>query len=232
MGHSTKEARAAYARLYRARHRERLNAKRQPLRHLEYLRHREQRAAYSKKRRLANRELLLTKEAAYRVAHREELNAKARQRYHSNNAQERAAKRAYYHRNREAMREYQKEYIRKHSEVFRKQASLRYRRYRKAHPETVVAHAALRRARKAHATTNRSADVFIKWVRSRRSIPCYYCGNPVRGRDAHVDHVVALSKSGNHSVENLCASCPDCNLSKHNRSLLEWRPNAQPLLNL
>lgn len=47
------------------------------------------------------------------------------------------------------------------------------------------------------------------------------------------DHIVALSKDGNHKSSNLCASCEFCNCSKCDRSLADWvPPTNQHMLNI
>jgi 5-methylcytosine-specific restriction endonuclease McrA len=65
---------------------------------------------------------------------------------------------------------------------------------------------------------------FVETVRAKKSIRCYYCGEKMSGKRAHIDHVFALSKGGNHASSNVCASCPTCNLSKQAKSLNEWSP--------
>ena len=56
---------------------------------------------------------------------------------------------------------------------------------------------------------------------SRRilSRPCIYCG----AQAEHLDHVVPVSRGGAHSVGNLAPACADCNLSKRNRFVIEWK---------
>lgn len=50
---------------------------------------------------------------------------------------------------------------------------------------------------------------------------CVYCG----GKYEHLDHIVPLSRGGEHSAHNLIASCAKCNLSKSNKILgEEWTP--------
>lgn len=59
---------------------------------------------------------------------------------------------------------------------------------------------------------------------------CYYCGcelpkdtyvydereNAISGnRNWHVDHMIPLSRGGDHNINNLVPSCGACNLSKH-----------------
>lgn len=73
---------------------------------------------------------------------------------------------------------------------------------------------------------------FIKLIRSKDLVRCYYCDSEISGKKAHIDHVVALSKNGNHASENLAASCSKCNLSKHNKLISEWNKPGQQILSL
>lgn len=50
------------------------------------------------------------------------------------------------------------------------------------------------------------------------SDPCIYCGDP----SEHIDHVIPLSRGGDHSLDNLVASCAKCNLSKGAKLPTEW----------
>lgn len=56
---------------------------------------------------------------------------------------------------------------------------------------------------------------YVASIRSMASVDCYYCKKSVPSKSAHIDHVIPLSKGGSHSVGNLCAACPDCNLRKN-----------------
>lgn len=51
---------------------------------------------------------------------------------------------------------------------------------------------------------------------------CAYCKAPLT--DCHWEHVIALSKGGLDSLDNLLPSCPQCNLSKNDSFLEEWYP--------
>jgi 5-methylcytosine-specific restriction endonuclease McrA len=75
-------------------------------------------------------------------------------------------------------------------------------------------------------------EKYVGMVRTRKSIPCYYCQKNISGKDAHIDHVVALAKSGNHAIENLCVSCAECNLTKPSKSISEWKTVGQSMFNL
>lgn len=51
---------------------------------------------------------------------------------------------------------------------------------------------------------------------------CAYCGVILDG-EWHIDHIHPRSKGGSDNRENLCVSCPDCNLKKGDRSVEEFR---------
>ena len=63
-----------------------------------------------------------------------------------------------------------------------------------------------------------------KWQRIRIQIlnrdhwRCRYCDKVLEGKDATVDHVIALSKGGSqYDPNNLIASCRGCNSSKRDK---------------
>lgn len=64
--------------------------------------------------------------------------------------------------------------------------------------------------------------VTIAEWRKLRQGDCTYCGNP----GGEVDHIIPLSKGGNHSIGNLTSSCMQCNRSKGSKLLIEWRRDA------
>lgn len=70
-------------------------------------------------------------------------------------------------------------------------------------------------------------------LRSSKDTKCYYCDEPLFGKKIHIDHIIPLSRGGRHCIENLCASCPSCNLSKNNKTPAEfelWKNTVKPLI--
>jgi len=71
-----------------------------------------------------------------------------------------------------------------------------------------------------------TGDVFdfdcADWARAqaRFNYMCAYCG---AGGDMTMDHVVPLSRGGNHGVGNIVPACISCNASKQDKFLVEWR---------
>jgi len=62
-----------------------------------------------------------------------------------------------------------------------------------------------------------------KRVYAKTNSRCGYCGIEVSVYEDPVDHIVPRSLGGNNSDENLMACCHQCNASKGNRSLEEFR---------
>jgi 5-methylcytosine-specific restriction endonuclease McrA len=61
---------------------------------------------------------------------------------------------------------------------------------------------------------------------------CAYCAADLTA-GYHVEHIVPFSRGGGYEPENLCLTCPPCNLSKNNSTIVEWRvrrPGAAPCL--
>jgi hypothetical protein len=49
--------------------------------------------------------------------------------------------------------------------------------------------------------------------------PCFFCGVTAKG----IDHIIPLSKGGNHSIGNLMPCCNSCNSKKGRKFLIEIR---------
>lgn len=82
-------------------------------------------------------------------------------------------------------------------------------------PEVVFRYVNARRARLAGA----SAYPLPKRVLRRlRGAQCTYCGGP----GGTVDHLVPLSRGGQHAEGNLVPACRSCNSSKRDKLLIEW----------
>lgn len=92
---------------------------------------------------------------------------------------------------------------------------------------------AKRRALKKRATINLAGiTAFISAVKAKEKVACYYCKRPVLTTKIHFDHIVPLSRGGEHSARNLCVACPKCNLSKSNKPLEIWITIGQQLMKL
>ena len=59
-----------------------------------------------------------------------------------------------------------------------------------------------------------------KEIEKLYSSPCYYCGSL---SSITIDHVVPISKGGRHSIGNLVSCCKNCNSSKKDKLLIQWK---------
>lgn len=59
-----------------------------------------------------------------------------------------------------------------------------------------------------------------RFLKNLYSSPCFYCGS---GKSIQADHVIPISRGGQHSEGNLVAACKSCNISKNNRFIVEWK---------
>lgn len=90
------------------------------------------------------------------------------------------------------------------------------RKYRSENPEVGRANASRRRA---SIKTSVSDAPTAKQISDLMKDPCLYCGEPSK----HADHVIPLSRGGDHTIDNLVPSCAACNFSKGAKlPVIEW----------
>ena len=92
--------------------------------------------------------------------------------------------------------------------------------YQKAHPEKAIDIAHRRRLRKG-ATCSPTTRDYITRLRASVSY-CMYCGKPFGVATPHIDHMMPLSRGGNHAESNLTIACAFCNISKGDRTPEEF----------
>ena len=100
-----------------------------------------------------------------------------------------------------------------------KQIAAKRRRYARewyyAHPERAGLSAQRRRARMSGARVIEEIDRIAIWLRDGGR--CYLCGRKVSRLRFDLDHMLPLSKGGEHAAFNLAATHPRCNGKKYNR---------------
>lgn len=159
-----------------------------------------------------NPEKVQAKKQRFAERHREEIaEATAEWRRRPGNA-ERNAENARRWRNvpanKERQRQAAKEYRRLNAEAIAA--------YWAANPEKVRAKTAKRRALKRESGVYEITD---RDLRRLYTSPCWVCGST---EGIHADHRIPLSRGGRHSIGNLDPLCSSCNLSKHDKLLVEW----------
>ncbi len=155
--------------------------------------------------------------------------------YEHNAAKKRAAYRAWYAEHREERAEYTAEWFRKNA-AHRREYNARYyaknketmnaayRRWAKENPEKRLAKENRRRAIKAAVEVG---DVDYAAIWERDGGVCHVCGERVTLGEHHFDHVIPLSRGGEHSMENIAVAHATCNLKK-GAKLMEDLAHAHP----
>lgn len=145
---------------------------------------------------------------------------------------------------REQIQQRHKAYYLAHREVILEKTRIRHmknrdrdnarlREWQAHHPEKNRLYVAKRRALEVAATANLQAlEAFVEHTLSKKTAICYYCRRRTRISKIHFDHIIPLTKGGQHSVENLCVSCSLCNRSKHARLLPRWTKHPQLFLEI
>jgi len=173
--------------------------------------HKQEKSEYNHQYRTQNRERLL---AANKTSEGRAKNA-ARQREYR--AQHPDLWNQYKEHHREEILQQQSEYRKANRQVIVERST----RWRLNNREKHNAIARNRHARKRNAPgKHTSADIQIQY--RSQSGRCWWCGKSLNPLDYHVDHRIPLSRGGSNAPENLCVSCPTCNMSKSDKLPHEW----------
>lgn len=62
--------------------------------------------------------------------------------------------------------------------------------------------------------------ILDKELRKIYNSPCFMCGCT---ENQSLDHIIPISRGGSHSVGNIMTLCLQCNMSKHARTITEWK---------
>ena len=114
--------------------------------------------------------------------------------------------------NEERKRLYDREYNRQNSEA----VAAKSRKWNLENPEKKALY---RQQRRAKINDSKAYKVTAKEIKKLLGNPCTYCG----AQSQHVDHVLPLSRGGEHRIGNLVGACAGCNLSKGAKFITEWR---------
>ena len=102
--------------------------------------------------------------------------------------------------------------------VYRARVKAAKARWAVEHPEYYRTAAKLRRAKLRGVVCELTPEQWTA-VLNAHGNACVYCG------DSHkltMDHLVPISRGGNHTIDNVVPSCKSCNSSKHDRTLDEF----------
>lgn len=102
----------------------------------------------------------------------------------------------------------------------RASANARSKRWRERNPDKLRMWTRVGQHRRRHAVGTFTAQDIDLLYRSQRG-KCWWCGKPL-GDAYHIDHRIPLVRGGTNAPENLCLTCPPCNLSKGAKLPHEW----------
>ena len=102
----------------------------------------------------------------------------------------------------------------------RASANARSKRFRERHPDKMRAKSRVDAHQRRTANGEFTAQDIDLLYRSQRG-KCWWCGKPL-GAAYHIDHRIPLVRGGTNAPENLCLTCPPCNLSKGAKLPHEW----------
>ncbi len=164
-------------------------------------------------------------EKVRRDKNRNQINSQKRQHYRDNKPKILAKAKVRYHTDIEAGRQRARKYSRSaKSRTWRQQnwqknrpKLLAYQRRRKRqNPQQFAEYEARRRAKIKGATV--IEQISRREIYDANNGCCHICQLPVQFRKMHMDHVVPLSKGGQHTRDNLKPAHPFCNMSKKDRT--------------
>jgi len=160
---------------------------------------------------------------AYYLRNKERLSVQKKQWAGKNRAKKKEDDKRWRQANKERVAKKVKEYQQSH----KSQVNATNRRWQKRnwekHIEYQLQYNHAKRARMEIATVNMKAiRGFVRAVKAKAFCTCYYCGSKVSSKKIHFDHIIPIAKGGQHSVENLCVSCPPCNMAKHDKPIEAW----------
>ena len=99
----------------------------------------------------------------------------------------------------------------------KEKANSAVRKHRLANLEKYRYYESVRRAKKL---SNGVYKISSKELKKLYESPCAYCGSK---EFIEMDHVIPISRGGQHSIGNLVPACSRCNKRKSDKLLVEWR---------
>lgn len=174
--------------------------------------------ACNKRYREENAEKIKDRNKAYLIANSEKIKASKKAYYIANPERIKAWHKAYYIINSEKIIAYNKDYRDAHREAIHKSQKLYSKTVKGKTSGQKKSHK--RRVLKIGATIEQFSPIEIF---QRDKYICQLCGIKTRpdykntnNKYPHLDHIIPLSKGGEHSVKNTQCLCRRCNIAKHN----------------
>lgn len=178
-------------------------------------------------KKIVNREQQRERSRRWRERHpekaREEARKRARAAYWKDPEKHKACTRRWRRENKEKVSQYNKEYYRQHASELLPKIRDRVAKWRKANREQYNWHmrqAQHRRRKAKEGGVVYQSDFFMMceifdWK-------CAYCGSELTPETATIDHIIPLSRGGEHSINNIAPACSRCNSQKGDKTAEEF----------
>lgn len=164
-------------------------------------------------------------------------------RYEANKKENQQRALAYYHANKESLSKYSSARYAQNKEVisqtrsqrrkenlthFKKLERASYQRNKEQKRLQAKKHlrlnyeAALERSHKRRARLRNAKTFKIskKETKQLYKSACSFCGSK---QSINLDHIIPISRGGSHGIGNLQPLCDNCNSTKYNKTIMEWR---------
>jgi hypothetical protein len=169
----------------------------------------------SKVYRLNNKERVAEVNRQWQKNNRDKKRASQRAWEEKNVESEKLRKKLHYEQNKDLWRERNRIWAKEN----RSKENAKKRNWRSKNPEKVQEEFTRYRTRKKQ---NGIFSIIKKDMRKLLATSnCFYCHTEMS--KPTLDHVIPVSRGGQHSIGNLVASCGSCNSSKGGKTIMEWR---------
>lgn len=125
----------------------------------------------------------------------------------------------YYKNNKQKIRKYKKKYNSENKEKISKYFKELWKNSDRKIAKQISANK--RVALKKSTGDNTVTKKFIFSLKAKQKNRCIYCEANIEEK-FHIDHIVALSKGGTHTSDNIQLLCGTCNLKKSNKDHIEY----------
>jgi hypothetical protein len=176
-----------------------------------FVRHRKHRQDYCREYRKLHPDRVRETQRKHNKKHKLKRNAYSRRWCQLHKTARREYMLAYCKRNREHRRKIYREWVARNPA----KVQARHQRWRDRNRVKIAATNAARKAfRRGGGTGDKAVSALIRQWKSKPHFTCYWCGALFPRKRLHIDHIVPVKKGGKHTCDNICRSCPTCNVRK------------------
>lgn len=161
-------------------------------------------------------------------ANKETLRAKAREKYYERADKQAVRHAIWYQENKEPIAERRRirrlenidKYLKQERDSYQRNKEQKRAYSREYTKKTLDKSRERNQRRRARIAAASDYKVTAKELRKIANSSCAFCGTM---SPSDVDHIIPLARGGNHGIGNLQPLCDNCNSTKYNKTIMEWR---------